>query len=240
MVGTSYCTYAPDYKCFSKGWPSCCSSNGNSCPRDQPDCDVDDDDTPTASPTQLVLGSSYCTWSSDYDCYENGWPECCERDPSSCPKVQPRCDDLDGASYCTFSPDYSCYMEGWPSCCLTKGNTCPHEEPACDVPTSSPTTSPTEIPSEDDITGNSYCTWSPDYDCYKTGWPACCDGDDSSFCPKVQPTCDNMVGASYCTYSPNTSCYSNGWPSCCSADGNTCPREQPTCEVSGRRLRGRV
>lgn len=36
--GRSYCTYAPDYKCYKSGWPRCCGGS-RSCPRRRPSCD---------------------------------------------------------------------------------------------------------------------------------------------------------------------------------------------------------
>ena len=38
------------------------------------------------------------------------------------------------------------------------------------------------------MTGESYCTWSPDKECYETGWPACCE--DADTCPEEQPECE--------------------------------------------------
>ena len=38
-------------------------------------------------------GSSFCTWAPDNDCFESGWPQCCDEDlDQPCPKAQPRCD----------------------------------------------------------------------------------------------------------------------------------------------------
>jgi len=37
-LGNSYCTYAPDYACYARGWPSCC--NGGTCAEDRPDCEL--------------------------------------------------------------------------------------------------------------------------------------------------------------------------------------------------------
>merc|ERR1711865_1134226 len=37
--------------------------------------------------------------------------------------------------------------------------------------------------------GGSYCTWSPDTDCWNGGWPACCR-DTNTPCPDKQPACD--------------------------------------------------
>ena len=33
----------------------------------------------------------------------------------------------------------------------------------------------------------SYCTLAPDYDCFETGWPACCGTED---CPDERPGCE--------------------------------------------------
>jgi len=88
--------------------------------------------------------------------------------------------------------------------------------------------------------GSSICTYSPDYDCYKSGWPPCCD-DDEYECPSFPTMCDNhgegMSGTSYCTWSPQYGCdpatwSNNGRPKCCSAPGGdimNCPKEQPPC-----------
>jgi len=200
------------------------------------------------SSSHRISGASYCTWSPEYDCYQNGWPSCCSDDSQDCPKQQPQCDDqpLEGASYCTFAPDDSCYEDGWPSCCSAQGNTCPRDQPGCDVPTDAPTMAPTtEAPI---ITGNNYCVWSADYSCYQSGWPSCCS-DDPDNCPKQQPQCDVVTeaptasptmaptteapvvsGNSYCVWSPDYSCYQSGWPSCCSDDPDDCPKQQPQCD----------
>ena len=44
----------------------------------------------------------------------------------------------------------------------------------------------------ENASGTSYCTNSPDYDCYSSGWPACCNepGGDFYNCPQEQPDCD--------------------------------------------------
>jgi len=42
----------------------------------------------------------------------------------------------------------------------------------------------------------------------------------------------NMTGESYCTWSPDKECYETGWPACCE-DKETCPEEQPKCEIDG-------
>merc|ERR1711865_1294211 len=61
--------------------------------------------------------------------------------------------------------------------------------------------------------GGSYCTWSPDTDCWNGGWPACCR-DTNTPCPDKQPACDSSSPA-YCIWGPNYDCYEGGWPACC-------------------------
>lgn len=85
--------------------------------------------------------------------------------------------------------------------------------------------------------GSSICVRSPDYDCYKSGRPPCCDVDDGANCPSEMTICDNhgegMSGTSYCTYGPDFSCYKMGHPSCCTMDGGptmNCPKDEPPCE----------
>jgi hypothetical protein len=68
------------------------------------------------------FGTDYCTWSPDKDCYEEGWPKCCEHDDQPCPPDvahKPRCDKdgPPGRDYCAWAPDRSCYASGWPACC---------------------------------------------------------------------------------------------------------------------------
>jgi len=52
MVGTSYCTYAPDETCYESGWPACCGDETSPCPEDgageQPPCEIA---TTTEAPT---------------------------------------------------------------------------------------------------------------------------------------------------------------------------------------------
>jgi len=45
------------------------------------------------------------------------------------------------------------------------------------------------VPDDDGtMAGESYCTYSPDKTCYETGWPACCEDDDT--CPEERPECE--------------------------------------------------
>lgn len=54
---------------------------------------VDGDDFLTDGRSNQRRGSSYCTYSPDYDCYRHGWPECCqENNGQGCPREQPQCD----------------------------------------------------------------------------------------------------------------------------------------------------
>ena len=92
--------------------------------------------------------------------------------------------------------------------------------------------------SQNKARGGSVCTYSPDYDCYKQGWPACCDDEGKDTCPKgVGPLmCDihekHATGYDgYCGGSPDYNCYRNGWPQCCK-DYTRCPRKQPQCEIN--------
>jgi len=98
---------------------------------------------PTGMPTaEKMVGTSYCTFAPDYDCFETGWPACC--DPGDCPDERPECEKMVGTSYCTFAPDYDCFETGWPACCGTED--CPDERPGCEItpePTESETPEPT-------------------------------------------------------------------------------------------------
>lgn len=82
------------------------------------------------------FGRDYCTWSPDYECFNEGWPQCCLNDDQECPPDRhPRCDNQtgDGWDYCTDAPDESCYSSGWPSCCdRFDGTNCPEDRPNCD------------------------------------------------------------------------------------------------------------
>eukprot|EP00547_Thalassionema_nitzschioides_P012695 CAMPEP_0194260524 /NCGR_PEP_ID=MMETSP0158-20130606/45556_1 /TAXON_ID=33649 /ORGANISM="Thalassionema nitzschioides, Strain L26-B" /LENGTH=533 /DNA_ID=CAMNT_0039000617 /DNA_START=16 /DNA_END=1617 /DNA_ORIENTATION=+ len=46
----------------------------------------------------------------------------------------------------------------------------------------------------DGLVGSSYCTYAPDYDCYVSGWPTCCDDDDNVECPLERPLCEGEEG----------------------------------------------
>jgi hypothetical protein len=106
-----------------------------------------------------ILGSSYCAYGPDMDCFTTGWPACCGDDSIECPDEQPECETppIVGSSYCTYGPDMDCFTTGWPACCGDDSIGCPDEQPECETPP---------------IAGSSYCTYGPDMDCFTTGWPA--------------------------------------------------------------------
>ena len=82
--------------------------------------------------------------------------------------------------------------------------------------------------------GAGICTYTPDYECYKSGHPSCCDENDGEDCPDELTVCDNypadFTGGDYCTYSPDYSCYEDGWPQCCDENPLNCPRTKPSCD----------
>lgn len=114
-------------------------------------------------------------------------------------------------------------------------------------PTHKPTRRPTRKPSPPPPAprGESICTWAPEFDCYKTGWPECCDFNGGRNCPKYQTMCNNYpegwTGWNYCTTAPNFSCYpGTGQPTCCNMKGGgtmNCPRQKPGCSRKSRFLR---
>lgn len=93
------------------------------------------------------------------------------------------------------------------------------------------------------LPGSDYCTWAPEYQCWKNGWPSCCFSEDVQ-CPQQQPACDvdsqstssqpSLLGSDYCTWSPDKSCWKLGWPSCCFSEQAQCPQEQPACNVGSQ------
>ena len=84
--------------------------------------------------------------------------------------------------------------------------------------------------------GSGICTYTPDFSCYKSGRPSCCDENDGEDCPDELTVCDNIpegeTGADYCTYSPDYKCYENGRPECCDENPLNCPRTKPSCDAS--------
>ncbi len=90
---------------------------------------------------------------------------------------------------------------------------------------------PTRKPTPNTRPGSSICTRSPDYGCYKSGWPACCDSDYT--CPSFMTMCDNVAsgvgGNNFCgSWAPDYGCWpsTHGRPPCCSKSGGAyvnCP-----------------
>jgi len=231
-LGSSICTNSPNTDCWpnTAGWPPCCA-DPSTCPSQSefevgvnPPCEADIGGDP--------LGASICTNSPDKSCWPstNGWPPCCASDPSSCPSqsefevgINPPCEEplLDGGSICTFAPNKSCWpnTNGWPLCCSSDPSTCPSplEFESGMIP---PCEEPAVLP------GSSFCTETPDTECYHMGQPACCFINQLE-CPSEKPGCDEQAGiegGSICTYSPDKVCWpsTNGWPPCC-ADLSSCP-----------------
>jgi hypothetical protein len=44
------------------------------------------------------------------------------------------------------------------------------------------------------MSGTSYCTHSPNYSCFKDGWPSCCR-ENALNCPREQPSCDYKMNS---------------------------------------------
>ena len=98
--------------------------------------------TQPSSSSRKPAGTSICTYTPDYGCYETGRPTCCsEDDGENCPDFLTMCDNhakgVTGFDYCTNSPDFSCYdaNDGRPSCCSEPGGSmmnCPKTRPSCD------------------------------------------------------------------------------------------------------------
>jgi hypothetical protein len=117
VVGSSYCTYAPNTVCYTSGWPACCNmTNVSSCTDTQPPCDVDNIE-PGYLP--LITGTSYCTYGPDMTCYESGWPSCCIVQGETCPDEQPGCtiallDGSSGSNMPAATPPYLSDLAGTP------------------------------------------------------------------------------------------------------------------------------
>jgi len=185
--GSNYCTYSPpDYACYpnTSGKPGCCwDDDGEYCPPQKPGCHQQQ---------QPVVGSDYCTYGFDNECYPGtGKPACCLQDGGrNCPNQQPPCQQQQrlGSNYCTFGFDYSCYPQfGKPQCCFQNGGEfCPPERETC-APTSMPTNqqpppkgktnAPTFRPTTAGPPGQNVCTWTPDHACFpnSNGRPPCCE-----------------------------------------------------------------
>ena len=72
------------------------------------------EETSVAEEEAPLLGSDYCTWGPDYNCYFAGWPMCCEF--QNCPEEQPSCEieppqPSAGGLECPNSFDVSAWKE---------------------------------------------------------------------------------------------------------------------------------
>ena len=200
MVGASYCTFAPDYDCYESGWPACCGDDAVECPAEQPECEVMAEPMPETLPTDCGLEGAK-TEQCGADAKDGRFPECCpgyicDFDMRQCvegeskpPTPAPQCGVVgDKTEQCTADAKPG----RWAECC--PGLECDFVLRECipGPPTPMPTGMPTMAVTEMDMVGTSYCTFSPDYDCYESGWPACC-GDDAVECPAEQPECEMMM-----------------------------------------------
>ena len=92
-------------------------------------------------------------------------------------------------------------------------------------------TPPADSPEEPPLLGSSICTRTPDFECYNSGHPACCDSNFE--CPSFMTMCDKVpfgvTGADYCSsWTPNFGCWpsTDGRPPCCLQEGGAyinCP-----------------
>ena len=91
--------------------------------------------------------------------------------------------EVEDPLYCDDKKDKECYPEGggWPLCCDSDA-VCPEEKPPCEG-------TPTMAPSVGELVGTSYCTFTPEPECYTDGQPACCF-DDAVECPEEKPECE--------------------------------------------------
>jgi len=69
-------------------------------------------------------------------------------------------------------------------CCAPLTIDCPSNLPPCDVLSAVPMPEP--MPEMKPI-GGDYCVWSPEYECYESGRPSCCESKD---CPEERPDCE--------------------------------------------------
>ena len=89
-------------------------------------------------------------------------------------------------------------------------------------------------------TGTGICDYTPDWDCYQSGHPPCCNENGGQNCPNELTMCDNhaqgMTGVNYCSGAPAYQCFDTptGHPACCNEPGGAymnCPQTQPGCDA---------
>jgi len=147
IVGTSICTYAPNYECYLTGWPECCAMDGGVTSCREAGFDADDESEssiPECDRILPIVGSDSDSnvndgngndGNSDNVNVNNG----VTKDEETIPPP--------GSSACTYAPNYECYTTGWPECCrsgddedpsnnnnsATSDGGCPQgEQPECD------------------------------------------------------------------------------------------------------------
>ncbi|KAL7554583.1 hypothetical protein ACHAWF_019045 [Thalassiosira exigua] len=93
---------------------------------------------------------------------------------------------------------------------------------------------------KDDRPGGSYCTHAPDYKCYKSGWPRCCNGPKGSrSCPRRRPSCDRSPKnpSSKSTRSPTKSSTDTTRRSSKASRRRCIPNDSPRTRRRGQRYR---
>mmetsp|Transcript_29747 Transcript_29747/g.33730 ORF Transcript_29747/g.33730 Transcript_29747/m.33730 type:complete len:481 (+) Transcript_29747:249-1691(+) len=185
VVGTDYCTFAPDSTCYSNsGKPDCCMDDAVECPADAAPCDVVNADasappTPQSTETSVIPTPSVVLSS----------PAPTGGEATTTPPVVPspgptQVLPLPGSDYCTYSPDPACYSNsGKPECCMNEFIDCPEEKPDCDVVgTDVPTQAPvvgTEVPTKAPIVFAGFQKCSANDVCKDDGLEGnCCPNDD--------------------------------------------------------------
>lgn len=163
LLGENYCVWGPDETCYETGWPACCGEDaGDSCPDNQPQCEINDfNNLP-----------EYCQNQPDSSCYANGGvPACCltgDVDGVGCPPEMPPC-DITTTSTTTFTTTAT----------IT-------EAPQTPEPDTSPPPS-----SGQPLSGPSYCNPTDlFFDCYALGVPECCVEDPTNCPESTPPMCD--------------------------------------------------
>jgi len=211
----SYCTMPPpNPTCYLKNYPKCCSDPRMSCPETRPPCECEGDCVSCDYPDADTCGDNEFCMIPTGDCLLR-----IATIPGGC-AVKPE--------MCTYDYTPVCGCDG-----TTYGNACGAEGAGVNVEHVGECRD-RRFDRRAPPPGSSYCTWSPNYDCFINGWPQCCSVDDQECPPDRQPRCDNhsSMGWDYCTHSPDETCYESGWPQCCERFGGTnCPTDKPNCDV---------
>jgi len=91
--------YLPVCGCDGITYANACAaeSNGTNVVTDG---ECGEEGTPTTPP---LIGGDYCVWGPAYDCYETGWPSCCQSEDVECPDERPGC-EIVAANVTTLAP----------------------------------------------------------------------------------------------------------------------------------------